>query len=49
VEKGEADALLSFCGKGVKRLSPTQFEMTAKDFTPDRELDILIARTHRQR
>jgi hypothetical protein len=49
VDKGEADALLSFCGKGVKRLSPTQFEMTAKDFTPDRELDILIARTHRQR
>lgn len=43
VDKGSPDALVSFCGTGVKRISPTQFEMRAKDFVPERELEILIA------
>jgi hypothetical protein len=42
VDKGEADNLVSFCGDGVKRISPTRFEMRAKDFTPRRDLSILI-------
>jgi len=43
VDKGHPDALVSFCGTGVKKISPTQFEMRVKDFIPERELDILIA------
>jgi hypothetical protein len=43
VDKGDPDALVSFCGTGVKKISPTQFEMTATDFVPDRDLEILIA------
>ncbi|HET7717779.1 MAG TPA: DUF4424 domain-containing protein [Bauldia sp.] len=43
VDKGSPDALVSFCGAGVKKIGPTQFEMRAKNFVPERELDILIA------
>jgi len=43
VDKGSPDALVSFCGTGVKKISPTQFEMRAKDFVPEQELEILIA------
>lgn len=43
VDKGSPDALVSFCGTDVKKISPTQFEMRAKDFVPERELEILIA------
>ena len=43
VDKGSPDALVSFCGTNVKKISPTQFEMRARDFRPENELDILIA------
>lgn len=43
VDKGSPDALVSFCGTDVKKISPTQFEMRAKDFVPEHELEILIA------
>jgi hypothetical protein len=43
VDKGSPDALVSFCGENVKKISPTEFEMRAKDFIPERELEILIA------
>jgi len=43
VDKGSPDALVSFCGTGVRKISPTRFEMRARDFTPERELEILIA------
>jgi hypothetical protein len=42
VDKGKADRLVSFCGDTVKRLTPTTFEMTAKNFTPQRDLKILL-------
>ena len=42
VDKGDADSLISFCGQGVKRVGPTRFEMRATDFTPERDLSILI-------
>jgi hypothetical protein len=48
VDKGEPDALVSFCGENVRKIAPTQFEMTVDDFVPDRELDILIARPSRR-
>ncbi len=42
VDKGAAENLVSFCGQGVKKISPTQFEMVAKNFVPRRDLHILI-------
>jgi hypothetical protein len=42
IDKGAAENLISFCGKGVKKIGPTTFEMKAKDFTPENEIDILL-------
>jgi len=42
VDKGEQDNFVSFCGDGVKKTGPTTFEMTKTDFTPEKELDILL-------
>jgi hypothetical protein len=42
VDKGREDTLVSFCGDGVRKISPTQFEMTASNFTPRRDLAVLI-------
>jgi hypothetical protein len=44
VDKGAPDALVSFCGEGVKKISPTEFEVTATDYSPEKDLDILIAK-----
>jgi hypothetical protein len=42
VDKGKAENLVSFCAEGVKKISPTQFEVKKKDFEPDRDLNVLI-------
>jgi Domain of unknown function (DUF4424) len=42
VDKGAAENLVSFCGDKVKKISPTQFEMRAKGFTPHQNLNVLI-------
>jgi len=42
VDKGEGDNYVSFCGTGVKKTGPTTFEMTAVDFYPEKDLDILL-------
>jgi hypothetical protein len=42
VDKGEPDNYVSFCGTGVKKTGPTTFEMTATDFSPEKDLDILL-------
>lgn len=42
VDKGEQDNFVSFCGEGVKKTGPTTFEMTATDFVPEKDLDILL-------
>lgn len=47
VDKGEADKLVSFCMDGVKKISPTQFEVRKKNFEPKRDLNILIVNWHR--
>jgi hypothetical protein len=49
VDKKEASALVSFCGEGMKKISPTRFEMRKTDFTPDRNLSVLILRRLRER
>jgi hypothetical protein len=42
VDKGEVDNYVSFCGTGVRKTGPTTFEMTATDYFPERNLDILL-------
>lgn len=42
VDKGDARNLVSFCGQGLRRISPTQFEMVRENWRPDRDLDVLI-------
>lgn len=48
VDKGDADALVSFCGDGVRKITETRFEMKATNFVPERDLDILILRAPRE-
>jgi hypothetical protein len=45
VDKGTPDNLISFCGTGVKKLSPTQFQVHYSNFTPTADLAILIVTT----
>ncbi len=42
VDKGRADNLLSFCETGVRRISPTQFEVRHQNWRPTRDLHVLI-------
>ncbi|UVK52150.1 DUF4424 domain-containing protein [Mesorhizobium sp. AR02] len=42
VDKANAKALVSFCGDNVKKVGPTSFEMTANDFYPEHNIDILL-------
>ncbi len=45
VDKGRTDNLVSFCGEGVKKIAPTQFQMVKKNFTPKRNISVLILDT----
>jgi len=42
VDKGSPTAIASFCGDGVRRISPTQFEVRHRNWRPDRDLNVLI-------
>lgn len=42
VDKGAPANLVSFCGEGVRKISPTRFEIRRKNWRPDRDLEILI-------
>lgn len=42
VDKGSARNLVSFCGEGVRKISPTRFEMVRTNWRPDRDLKVLI-------
>lgn len=42
VDKASPNNLVSFCGDNVRKVGPTTFEMTAKDFYPERDIDILL-------
>ena len=44
VDKGRPDALISFCETGVKKIGPTTFEVRHRNFTPTRDIDIMIVR-----
>ncbi len=47
VDKGVAENLVSFCGTGLRRISPTRFEMRRSNWRPDRDLRVLIVEPHR--
>lgn len=44
IDKGAPANLVSFCGEGVRKVSPTRFEMRRKNWRPDRDLKVLIVR-----
>lgn len=47
VDKGKPGNLVSFCGEGVKKISPTQFEMRKSNWRPSRDLEVLILEPRR--
>lgn len=42
VDKGAADNLVSFYAQGVRKISPTRFEVRHRDWRPGRDLEVLI-------
>ena len=42
VDKGSPNNRVSFCGVGVKKVSPTRFEMRVRNFKPDKDLNVLF-------
>ena len=42
VDKQKPDRLISFCANQIKSISPTLVQVTAKEFTPQKDLKILI-------
>ena len=42
IDKGKPENLVSFCMSGVKKISPTQFEVRRTNFEPKGDLEILI-------
>ena len=42
IDKGSPDRLISFCLDNVKKISSTAFQVRKKDFTPERDLKILL-------
>jgi len=42
IDKGQPNYLLSLCADGIVKTGPTRFELRKKDFTPTRDLNILI-------
>lgn len=47
VDKGKPGNLVSFCGEGVTKISPTQFEMRKRNWRPTRDLEVLILEPRR--
>ena len=47
VDKGSVDNVVSFCAEGVRRISPTQFEVRHSNYTPTRDLNVLIVQGDR--
>ena len=42
VDKGRANDLVSFCGDGIRKIGPTQFEMRKTNWRPERNLSVLF-------
>ncbi|MEP0944914.1 MAG: DUF4424 domain-containing protein [Rhizobiaceae bacterium] len=46
VDKGSVQNLVSFCGENVRKISPTEFSMTKKEFWPRKNLQVLFLERH---
>jgi hypothetical protein len=44
VDKGDEDNLVSFCGRNVRKIGPTLFEMTVNDYMPPETIEFLVLR-----
>jgi len=42
VDKLKKDSVVSLCGEGFHKISPTQFEMRKQDYRPEKDLAILF-------
>jgi hypothetical protein len=42
VDKGSPENLVSFCGKGIKKISATEFEVYHQDFVPTSNLHVIF-------
>jgi hypothetical protein len=42
LDKGDTGNVISLCASGVKKTGPTTFVVEKTDYTPDRDLEILI-------
>lgn len=42
VDKGKPENMISFCAEGIKKISPTRFEVHKKNFTPTQDLHFLL-------
>ena len=42
VDKGDPDRLVSLCMDGIRKVSPTRFEVIKTDYEPTRDLDLLF-------
>ncbi|MER8482293.1 DUF4424 domain-containing protein [Mesorhizobium sp. M1322] len=42
IDKGDPKNMVSFCGENVRKVGPTRFEMTAENFYPEHDIDILL-------
>lgn len=42
VDKGDPDRLVSLCMDGIKKVSPTRFEVIKTNFEPTRDIDLLF-------
>jgi hypothetical protein len=47
VDKGKPGNLVSFCANGVKKISPTQFEVIHRDWRPTGDLYVLVIEPQR--
>jgi hypothetical protein len=43
IDKGDPGNIVSLCATGIKKTGPTTFVMEKTDYTPDRDLHVLIA------
>ncbi|MFM7446480.1 MAG: DUF4424 family protein, partial [Tabrizicola sp.] len=42
LDKGDPKNVISLCADGVKKTGPTTFVIEKTDYTPDRDLEVLI-------
>lgn len=42
IEKDSPEQLMTLCADGLKKTGPTRFELTAKDFSPEQDISIML-------